>query len=137
MPSALQIRHYHLYVLELEEQKFYVGVTAKDVRTRFMEHKHSSSKAHWTAKYPPISIVEAQDLGSLTYREATFTENRKVRGYMKMHGINSTRGGDLTGVENLAVLFGFIYDQNFLEAMLLCMFLLAVMGLLLIVLISR
>lgn len=105
-------KHFWLYVLKLEQGKYYVGITSQTVEKRFQEHVSGIRRANWTAKYRPLSIHDRKDLGITTRAGAETFENRVVRQYIKKYGNNSTRGGDLTDTGNYAVRFGHIYSED-------------------------
>jgi predicted GIY-YIG superfamily endonuclease len=77
-----------IYVLKLEENKYYIGRTSKKLSERFAEHLGGGdSSASWTKKYKPIAIVEGYIASS------EFEEDVCVRRYMKQYGIENVRGG--------------------------------------------
>jgi predicted GIY-YIG superfamily endonuclease len=77
-----------LYVLQLENGKYYVG-KSKDVMKRSQQHKTGNGSA-WTGKYKPIKIVELRDL------KDHHDENNTTKDYMKKYGIKNVRGGSYT-----------------------------------------
>ena len=79
-----------LYVLQLENGKYYVG-KSKDAMKRFDEHKSGSGSA-WTSKYKPVRMIEVRDL------KDHHDENNVTKDLMKKHGINNVRGGSYTQV---------------------------------------
>lgn len=103
-------KNWTLYVLKLEQDKYYVGITSQTPEKRFQEHLHGR-KTHWTAKYPPIKIVDTKYLGDLSLEDAKDYENKVTRRYIKEKGVNNVRGGDLTDVSNYVIRFGNIYDD--------------------------
>lgn len=103
-------RHWHLYVLKLEQGKYYVGITSQTPEKRFQEHLHGR-KTYWTEKYSPIKIMQTVDLGELDEDSAKAYENKVTRKYMKAKGINNVRGGNLTQKEDYVVRFGYIWDD--------------------------
>lgn len=80
-----------LYVLSLEYDKYYIGITTDIVR-RFQQHC-SGEGAEYTKKYKPISIVELQ------YKTEDFQENTVVKTYMLKYGINNVRGGSYSQLQ--------------------------------------
>jgi predicted GIY-YIG superfamily endonuclease len=70
------------YVLFLENEKYYVGVT-NEPKKRFESHFNGNGSA-WTRKYPPIEIIE--------YTRGDF-EDEFTMHYMKEYGIENVRGG--------------------------------------------
>jgi hypothetical protein len=75
-----------IYVLRLEQRKFYVGKTDLPVQRRFLEHRRGRG-AEWTRRFPPIAI-------DLEIRETSpYCEDKTVKQYMGMFGIENVRGG--------------------------------------------
>lgn len=76
----------NLYVLKLIKDKYYVGITQKDLWIRFSQHKQGIG-ASWTKLYKPISIIE-------TLRTTNkFDEDKWTKMYMNEFGIDNVRGG--------------------------------------------
>ncbi|MDZ7744175.1 MAG: GIY-YIG nuclease family protein [Candidatus Saccharibacteria bacterium] len=88
-------KHWWLYVLKLEQGKFYVGITSKTPEERFQQHVNGFLGAQWTKKYKPIELTYKEDLGNVTLEQAKLAENMKIRMYMNMYGDENVRGGDL------------------------------------------
>lgn len=76
-----------VYVLSLENDKYYVGKT-DNLDRRLFEHLNGQGRsASWTKKYKPLRVVE-------TYDEAGGLEEDKVTlAYMIQYGIDNVRGG--------------------------------------------
>ena len=76
-----------VYVLSLENNKYYVGKT-DDLRRRFLEHMNGHGRsAAWTKKYKPLKILE-------TYAGADGLEEDKITlSCMIRYGIDHVRGG--------------------------------------------
>jgi predicted GIY-YIG superfamily endonuclease len=74
-----------IYILRLEEGKFYVGKT-ENVAKRFQEHLAGTGSA-WTRKYKPIALEREIPNAS------PFDEDKYTKEYMAKHGINRVRGG--------------------------------------------
>src|SRR5579872_3815511 len=74
-----------IYILQLEDNKYYVGKT-KNPDFRIEQHFDSDGSA-WTQKYKPIRIVylipDCDD----------FDEDKHTLKMMKQHGIDNVRGG--------------------------------------------
>jgi predicted GIY-YIG superfamily endonuclease len=87
-------RMFTLYVLMLEQHKFYIGITAQKVEKRFRQHLNGKG-AKWTAQHRPIAIIESERIGIMTESEATIYEREKTHEYIEKHGANNVRGGDL------------------------------------------
>jgi radical SAM protein with 4Fe4S-binding SPASM domain len=83
-----------LYVLELQQNKYYVGTTKKTANERFQEHrKGANNAAEWTRHYPPIRILESYTTTDL------FEENNKVKRLMNTYGIDNVRGGSYSMIQ--------------------------------------
>lgn len=80
-----------LYVLELDNNRYYIGMTTDIVR-RYNEHM--SGKGCWfTAMYKPIRILELQSTGTKITSEAALLESKLAAKYVIKYGIDNVRGG--------------------------------------------
>lgn len=104
-------RRWWLYILKLENSKWYVGITSKTPEERFAEHKLGKRAAYWTMKYKPLKIELTEDLGIVSKKHAERYENKVTRLLMKERGLNNVRGGDLRDVEEYTARFGYIWDK--------------------------
>ena len=107
-----QNKHWLLYVLRLEDGKFYVGITSKTPEVRMREHQNGVRAAYWTVKHKPIEIIYTEDLGQIEKSKAEKRENKMTRALMKQRGMNNVRGGDLTGTEEYIRRFGWYLDRG-------------------------
>ena len=74
-----------MYILELENKKYYVG---KTTNPKFRLNQHfNSSGSRWTKKYKPIKVLE------LISDCDDYDEDKYTMQYMKSYGINNVRGG--------------------------------------------
>ncbi|MDB5177107.1 MAG: hypothetical protein JWN75_775 [Candidatus Saccharibacteria bacterium] len=105
MDKRDQTRHWHLYVLKLEEDKWYIGIST-DVEKRFKQHMSGFASAAWTKKYKPIKIQDTRYLGDIAIDKAQQIEGRITRKYMEKYGDENVRGGDLTDVDGYRRRFG-------------------------------
>lgn len=127
MQSQNSARRYHLYVLKLEQEKYYVGVTSKTPEERFAEHKNGFYAAEWTKIYKPVKIEQAKDLGFTTYAIAEEYENKVTRVYIKKYGLNNVRGGNLTYRGKYIKRFGWLYSEYSWETTVLVTLLTVIM----------
>ena len=74
-----------LYILQLEDDKWYVGKT-DDVQKRYEQHK-SGKGSEWTKLYKPVKIVGTYPVTSI------HDETNKTKDLMKKYGIDNVRGG--------------------------------------------
>lgn len=105
-------KNWWLYVLKLENGKWYVGITSKTPEVRFAEHLASKSSAYWTMKHKPIEIELVEDLGIVSRQHAEKYEAKVTRNLMKERGLNNVRGGDLRDVSEYVQRFGWILDKE-------------------------
>ena len=90
IPAAMQHTNYHhmlfptnackkwLYILELEDKKYYVGVT-NDLGNRLNQHS-SKTGALWTQLHKPIAVAYLKS--NVLYKD----KNTITRRYMKLFG---------------------------------------------------
>lgn len=115
-----------LYVLKLEQGKYYVGITSKTPEHRFKQHVNGFAGAAWTRQYKPLSILDTKDLGNVAYADAEKYENRVVRSYIKKYGLNNVGGGDIRTTEQLVNRFGWLFSQDGWKNMMAVLILMAV-----------
>ncbi|MEO5498875.1 MAG: GIY-YIG nuclease family protein [Candidatus Saccharimonadales bacterium] len=99
MDSETEIKeekHYWLYALKLEDEKFYVGITTKsDPNLRIKMHGGFYG-AKWTRKHKPVETLETRDLGTISELEAAKHEQELTLEYMRRFGYKNVRGGTLS-----------------------------------------
>ena len=74
-----------IYVLKLEEGKYYIG-KSDNIESRIKEHKEGKGSL-WTKKYKVI------DLKKVIVCNDPFDEDKVVKKYMMKYGIENVRGG--------------------------------------------
>ena len=102
-----------IYILELENKKYYVGKTTNP-NFRLEQHFNNSG-SQWTKKYKPLKILE------LKPNCDDYDEDKYTRMYMDKYGINNVRGGsyvqiklDKVTIENLEKMNRGTTDKCFL-----------------------
>jgi len=80
------MEEYKIYILELEDDKYYIGKTRRDINTRFTEHVNGYG-SEWTKKYKPIEIINSSICLS------KFDEDNITKECMIKYGIENVRGG--------------------------------------------
>lgn len=89
-------KHYWLYVLRLEQGKYYIGITSrKDPYRRVEEHMKGFYSAQWVKKYRPVEPAEIIELGNITPAEAGKLELKRTLQYMDKYGYQNVRGSKL------------------------------------------
>jgi hypothetical protein len=79
-----------IYVLQLEEGKYYIGKT-NNPQFRLESHFNSNG-SEWTKIYKPLKILE------LIPNCDDYDEDKYTRKYMDKYGINNVRGGSFVSV---------------------------------------
>ena len=79
-----------IYILELNNDKFYVGKTT-NTNLRIQQHFSASGSA-WTRKYKPVRIIDQ------FIEKDTFDEDKHTLQYMCKYGIDNVRGGSFCQV---------------------------------------
>jgi len=74
-----------VYVLELESNKYYIGIT-NNLNYRYAQHL-AGNGAKWTKMYKPIRVVEVVVNATLAH------ENEITKRYMDQYGLDNVRGG--------------------------------------------
>lgn len=75
-----------IYVLQCENNKYYIGKTKRPINDRLMEHFHNIG-SEFTKKYKPVSVV------TILHNMDNFDEDKITKQYMKLYGIDNVRGG--------------------------------------------
>ncbi|CAF1242916.1 unnamed protein product [Didymodactylos carnosus] len=80
-----------VYVLECENNKFYVGKTT-NVKRRLIAHKKGSGSS-WTRLHKPIKVFKE-------YKNCdAFDEDKYTKTYMSEYGIDNVRGGSYSQIK--------------------------------------
>ena len=80
-----------LYVLELEDGKYYVGTT-NNLQRRFQEHVDGAGSV-WTRQHAPLAIERSVAV------DGPLHEDRVTKELMLKHGIDNVRGGSYCRIE--------------------------------------
>jgi predicted GIY-YIG superfamily endonuclease len=80
-----------IYVLELKNNKFYIGRT-NNLERRLLEHT-TNPTSEWIKKHKPIKMFESFEM------KTQFDEDNLTKTYMKKYGIDNCRGGTYTTYE--------------------------------------
>jgi predicted GIY-YIG superfamily endonuclease len=93
------IRHFWLYVIALEQGKYYVGITRWGDPYRRINQHGTKEGATWTRRYKPLKplrVVRLEDLGVIPAAEAERRENATFEEFRKRYGLRNVRGGNVT-----------------------------------------
>ena len=80
-----------IYILKLEGDKYYIGKSG-NVDRRFQDHMSGNGSA-WTRVHHPIEIEK------VIPNTSAFDEDRYVKEYMALHGVDNVRGGSYVTIE--------------------------------------
>lgn len=81
-----------IYVLRLQGNKFYVGMTRQPIDVRVAEHR-TGRGSEWTRRHHVLGVV------SYGPSNGMFSEDSKVLELMAVHGIDAVRGGSYSQVD--------------------------------------
>lgn len=124
-------KHFWLYVLELNEEKYYVGITSqKNPEDRINQHKNGFYSAQWVRKYGVKKVLQIHDLGWTSEEEAKQVENNMTEDLMKQFGDQNVRGGIFNYSGKYFKRFGSYYRDEDWETVAGVSFLMLVIGVL-------
>lgn len=106
-----------IYVLLLEENRYYVGQTI-DVNKRFKFHLKAKLGSEWTKKYKPIKIIEIRNTEFDKTEEALKLENATTIEYMKKYGWRNVRGGDFCTLDEEKLCFLLTLNSDIEEGLI-------------------
>jgi predicted GIY-YIG superfamily endonuclease len=113
-----------VYVLALENDKFYVGSTTNPTRRfrEYFDHTATRRTSRWTTLHRPIGI--AAQIRRVPKRFLVAVEAQVTAEYMLKYGVNNVRGAYFTNPRNytrddIAILTGFLGHYGNLEFKLL------------------
>lgn len=96
-----KVNYFRLYVLELEQDKYYVGLS-HNVEKRFQMHK-TGEGAGFTKIYKPVRILKNITTYATTYTIAGQYEDNETIKLMKIYGRENVRGGRYSAVSQSVV----------------------------------
>jgi hypothetical protein len=87
-----------IYVLQCDQQKFYVGrAQIATYRGRIQQHLSGRGSA-WTKRYHPQKVVAEYAKASLYVNQLSLDEDKWVLEYMDTYGIDNVRGGQFSNI---------------------------------------
>ena len=81
-----------IYILKLDDNKFYIGKTRYLTNYRTNQHFKGNGSV-WTKLYKPICVIET------VYDCDDYDEDKYTLMYMKKYGIDNVRGGSFSNIE--------------------------------------
>jgi predicted GIY-YIG superfamily endonuclease len=118
MADEIHKKHYWLYALKLEDDKYYVGITARsNPQDRVQQHISGYYGAKWTKKHPPVETLELRDLGIVTTNVAEREEKACTLTYMDKYGYQNVRGGDLSYSGKYVLRFNRFFTEDNWQAL--------------------
>lgn len=123
------IRHYWLYAIRLEGDKYYVGITTKkNPYERIYQHGGILGAA-WTRKHRPLEVVEVRDVGFVTQAQVDNMEQKLTLAYMELYQQENVRGGFLTYTGRYIRRFNLFFTENDYYALTTVIFMMLVIAL--------
>lgn len=98
------MRMLYIYVLRLEQNKYYVGKTSNPY-VRLNDHFSYNTTA-WTELYKPIEVLE------IIPNCDDYDEDKYTRIYMDKYGIKNVRGGSFVSVKLDAATVNFLHQMH-------------------------
>jgi len=94
----------YIYVLKLEDNKYYVGKTINP--TFQMENHFNEKDSAWTKKYKPIKVE------ALISDCDSYDEDKYTRKYMDKYGIENVRGGSFVTIDLGETILQYLNQMN-------------------------
>jgi predicted GIY-YIG superfamily endonuclease len=92
------VKEYELYVLRLEQGRYYVGQTGR-LKRRIEQHV-AGNGALWTKLYPPIERIKTYVLPMADIKEVERLEDELTIDTMARYGWRNVRGGHFCNVDD-------------------------------------
>lgn len=89
---------YYVYVLELKDNRLYIGVTSNPER-RLKEHEKGTA-SNYTKEHSPVKVLLVQNIGRMEYKEAEKYEDwltLEIRNKLATHHKGVAKGGHFFG----------------------------------------
>lgn len=88
---AYENKPFILYVLQLENNNWYIGIT-RNLDRRYKRH-YKGKGAMWTKRHKPIAIYYTKQLDTTSEAEASYYEDELTLEYANNYGTHCVRGG--------------------------------------------
>lgn len=80
-----------IYILELENNKYYVGRTS-NLQKRLSQHFSGSGGSRWTKLHKPIKLLKSRDNCN------SFDEDKYTLMFIDKYGVDNVRGGSFSQI---------------------------------------
>lgn len=87
--------NYYIYILELQQGKYYIGKTINPYFTPFLQKKHKNldtEVSEWLKLYKPVRMINILPLFNDN------DEDKYTISYMNIYGIDNVRGGSYSSL---------------------------------------
>lgn len=92
--AGKHLEQWQLYVLQLENDKWYVGVTSRTPHEELARHKAGNGGA-WTQESKPTKVHYAKDFGAVDEEKVREFEDRVTLKYMERYGVATVRSDNM------------------------------------------
>lgn len=92
--AGKHLEQWQLYVLQLDNDKWYVGVTAKTPHEELARHK-AGNGVEWTRESKPVKVHYAKDFGAVAEDKVREFEDRVTLKYMERYGVATVRSDNM------------------------------------------
>lgn len=92
--AGKHLEQWQLYVLQLDNDKWYVGVTSSTPHEELARHK-AGNGVEWTREHKPVKVHYAKDFGAVDEEKVREFEDRVTLKYMERYGVATVRSDNL------------------------------------------
>lgn len=95
--EQIEDRPFWLYVLELADGHYYIGMTLH-IKDRIKQH-FSGAGAKWSRLHPPVKVIYKQKTEVFDYPSIRKKEDELTILYARLHGTDKVRGGEYCHID--------------------------------------
>lgn len=92
--AGKHLEQWQLYVLQLDNDKWYVGITSRTPHEELARHK-AGDGVGWTQESKPVKVHYAKDFGAVDKAKVREFEDRVTLKYMERYGVAAVRSDNM------------------------------------------
>jgi len=92
--AGKHLEQWQLYVLQLDNDKWYVGVTSRTPHEELARHK-AGNGVEWTREHKAVKVHYAKDFGAVDEAKVREFEDRVTLKYMERYGVATVRSDNM------------------------------------------